>query len=293
MRRLPLALAFAAALTLVLATVASSRPDAGFTPVVFSDPAGDSGTAADLTSVSVTNDAAGAYSFGVGFATPLVSTSVVDIYLDTDLNTATGDPQALGADYVIEDVEADNSFGFYKWDGTQWSFVTTTAVAVSSTADLKGLKFDLGASDLGNTKGFNFFVESIDGDGSAGRIDDGPSGSGSWQYKLQSALQLSFAAGHAFAVKAGGTWIVALVADRSDTGGTLGPEGALACSATSGATKLAIASHGFVSAGSGKGSAAVCSFKVPLKLKHKLLHATVKVSYQGLSVSHSFSTTAK
>jgi hypothetical protein len=293
MRRLSLALALAAALTLVLATAASSRPAAGITPVVFTDPAGDSGTAADLTNVSVTNDAGGAYSLEVAFATPLVSTSVVDIYLDTDLNPATGDPQSLGAEYVVEDVEGDNSFGFYKWDGTQWNFVNTTTIHVTGSADLKGLKFDLGSADLGNSKGFNFFVESIDGDGSAGHIDDGPSGSGSWQYKLQSPLRLSFAGGHSFAVKAGGTWVVALVAGRSDTGGTLGPEGALACSATSGATKLALVSHGFVSVGSGKGSVATCAFKVPTKLKHKLLHATVKVSYQGQSVSHSFTTTAK
>ena len=80
---------------------------------------------------------------------------------------------------MVEDVEADNSFGFYKWDGTQWSFVSTTTIHVTGAADLKGLKFDLGASDLGNSNGFNFFVESVDGDGSAGHFDDGPSGSGS------------------------------------------------------------------------------------------------------------------
>jgi hypothetical protein len=75
---------------LVLATAASSRPAAGITPVIFSDPVGDGGTAADVTSVSVERRGR-TYSFDVGFATPLVPTSVVDIYLDTDLNAATGD----------------------------------------------------------------------------------------------------------------------------------------------------------------------------------------------------------
>ena len=75
--------------------------------------------------------------------------------------------------------------------------------------------------------------------------------------------------------------------------GRSAPKGRSRASATSGATKLALVSHGFVSVGSGKGSVAVCAFKVPAKLKHKLLHATVKVSYQGQSVSHGFTTTAK
>jgi hypothetical protein len=94
-------------------------------------------------------------------------------------------------------------------------------------------------------------------------------------------------------VKAGGLWNVALIVGRSDTGGTVGPEGTLVCSATSGSTKLKVDSHAFVSGGSGKPTAAVCTFKVPAKLKHKVLHATVTVTYQGQTVKHSFSTTAK
>ena len=288
MRRLPLALALAAALVLVVSTSASARP-LDIQPVSFSDQVGDAGTAPDISTVSVTNDATGTYFFDVAFATPLTTTSVVDVYLDTDLNPATGDPQSGGADVVIEDVESDQSFGFYKWDGTKWGFVSAVAIHVSGSKDLKDLKFDAGTADLGAITGFNFFVEAVDGDGSAGHFDDAPSGVAVWQYKLQQQVTLSLIAAKATAVKAGGTWVLVLAAKRSDTGATLGSEGTVVCHATSGSTKLAVTAHGFVPAGS-VGSVAGCGFKVPKKLKHKLLHGTITVAYEGQSITKSFTT---
>jgi hypothetical protein len=289
MRRLPLALASAVALILVVSTAASARP-IDIKPIAFSDQVGDAGTAPDVSTVSVTNDVNGTYTFDVAFATPLTPASVVDIYLDTDLNPATGDPQSVGADFVLEDVESDQTFGFYKWDGTKWNFVNAVAIHVTGSKDLKDLKFDVGTADLGAVTGFNFYVESIDGDGSAGHFDDAPSGLAVWQYKLQQQVKLSLIGAKATPVKAGGTWIMALAAKRSDTGATLGSEGAIVCTATSGSTKLVLLTHAFVTA---KGaSAAVCAFKVPKKLKHKLLHGTMTVSYQGESVTHSFTTKA-
>jgi len=288
MRRLPLALAFAAALLLVVSTSASARP-LDIKPVVFTDQVGDGGTAPDVSTVSVTNDVNGTYTVDVAFATPLIPTSYVDVYLDTDLNPSTGDPKSVGADFVIEDVESDQSFGFYKWDGTTWKLVQPVAVHVTSSKDLKDLKFDVGTADLGAVTGFNFFVESVDGDGSTGHFDDAPSGAAVWQYKLQQQVTLSLVAAKAAAVKAGGTWVLALAANRSDTGKTLS-EGTIVCKATSGATKLALVAHTFIT--SSGTSAAVCAFKVPKKLKHKLLHATMTVSFQDQSITHSFTTKA-
>jgi hypothetical protein len=293
MRRWPLALILAAALLLGISTTASARTDAGITPKVFTDPAGDSGTAADITTIGVTNDAAGAYTVDVVFATPLVSTSLIDLYLDTDLSAATGDPQSAGADYAIEDNESDQSFGFYKWDGTTFAPVQPVAISVSTPTDNKGIEFKIGAADIGSSKAFNFFLTSIEGDGSAGHFDDAPSGSGTFGYELQTPLTLTLAAAHASAVKAGGTWVLGLVAVRSDTGDTLGSEGTIVCSATAGSTKLTTTTRAFISTGGGNGNVAVCGFKVPKKLKGKTLHGTVKVSYQGLSVTKAFTTKVK
>jgi hypothetical protein len=289
MRRLPLALALAAALLLVVSTSASARP-LDIKPISFTDQVGDAGTAPDVSTVSVTNDVSGAYTIDVAFATPLTPTSFVDLYLDTDLNPSTGDPHSAGADFAIEDVESDQTFGVYKWDGTMWNFVKTLAVKVTSSQDLKGLEFDFGTTDLGAVPGFNFFVESTEGDGSAGHFDDAPSGTAVWTYKLQQQVTLSLLAAKATAVKAGGTWVMALAAKRSDTGATLGSEGTIVCKATSGTTHLVLVTKAFISA-SGS-TAAVCAFKVSKKLKHKLLHGTMTVSYEGSSVTHSFTTKA-
>jgi hypothetical protein len=291
MRRLPLALALAAALLLVVSTTASARP-LDIKPISFTDQVGDAGTAPDVSTVSVTNDVNGTYTIDVTFATPLTPASFVDLYLDTDLNPATGDTQLAGADFAIEDDESTQSFGFYKWGGSPATFspVSPVGVHVRSSQDSKGLEFQVGTADLGAVTGFNFFVESADADGSTGHYDDAPSGTAVWQYKLQQQVKLSLLVAKAAAVKAGGTWIVALEAKRSDTGATLGSEGTIVCKATSGTTHLALVTHAFISA-SGS-NAAVCAFKVPKKLKHKLLHGTMTVSYEGSSVTHSFTTKA-
>jgi len=283
-----------ALLALTLATGATATHSVLAPIATFTDAPGDSGTAADITTVTVTNDDQGQYSFDIGLATPYPTTGVASLYLDTDLNPSTGDSKASGADYWLIDDNTSGSSYFLKWDGTQWADASPSATFKDSiSTDSKHVLLTVNKSELGNSTGFNFFAETVEGDGSDGHWDDAPSGTGSYQYKLQTVLQLSLVAFHSFAVKAGGAWNVALIVNRSDTGGTLGPEGTIVCSATSGSTRLALATRAFISAGSGKGSVAVCSFKVPKKLKHKVLHATVTVSYQGQTVKHSFTATAK
>jgi hypothetical protein len=287
-------LASIAVLALTIATGATAR-QAALAPVTeFTDAAGDSGTAADITTVDVTNDDLGQYLVDVSLATPYGGTDGMSIFLDTDMNAATGDPQFLGAEYQIIDDNAANSFYFLMWNGTSWvDSPTDSTVKDSVSTDGKDVLLSVNKSEIGNATGFNFFVVSLEGDGSDGHWDAAPEGTASWPYKLQNVLKLSLVAAKSFAVKAGGLWNVALIVGRSDTGGTVGPEGTLLCSATSGSTKLKVDSHSFISGGSGKPTAAVCSFKVPAKLKHKVLHATATVTYQGLTVKHSFTTTAK
>jgi hypothetical protein len=106
----------------------------------------------------------------------------------------------------------------------------------------------------------------------------------------RSDLYLSYVGGHSMMARAGGTWSVLMVVTRSDTGRAVGPEGRIACHATSGTTKLALVSREFTIGGA---AGATCTFQVPLRLRNKLLHATLKVSYGGQSVAHSFSTRVK
>jgi len=296
MGRLP---ALAALLLLTLTVTASAgaattHSTATAPPVQFTDENGDSGTAPDLKTVDVTNDDKGQYTFTVGFATPYGDTAGLILYLDTDQNAATGDPDALGADYLLGDDHSTHSFFLERWNGTDWEDASSTAtVSVSISSDNSRVVASINKTDLGGSTGFNFFAVSVDGDGGDGHFDDAPSGSGSFTYTLQPTVTLALGGATALPVKAGGLWSVVMVVIRSDTGKTVGGEGAIVCRATSGSTKLAVVGHQFVSAGGGKGSGAVCLFKVPTKLKGKTLKATMTVSYSGQSVTHSFSTRAR
>jgi hypothetical protein len=283
-----------ALLALTIATGATAT-DAALAPVTeFTDATGDSGTAADIETVDVTNDDQGQYLVDITVGAPYGGADSMSVYLDTDMNAATGDPQSLGAEYAIIDDNAANAFYFMMWNGTAWvDSPTSSTVKDSVSTDRKDVLLSVNKSEIGNATGFNFFVYSSEGDGTDGHWDAAPEGTASWPYKLQNPLKLALVAAKSFGAKAGGAWNVAVVVGRSDTGGTVGPEGTLVCSATSGSTKLKLDTHGFISGGSGKPTAAVCSFKVPKSLKHKVLHATVTVSYQGLAVKHVFTTTAK
>ena len=75
-RVLPVALAAAA----IAAAAASAAP----VPTSFADPVGDNGAAPDLAGVTVSNDAAGAYTFDVTFATDYAPDGQFYLYLDTD-----------------------------------------------------------------------------------------------------------------------------------------------------------------------------------------------------------------
>ena len=285
---------FSLAALLVGAASTSAAPEhaAAAVPVVFTDPSGDSGTAPDLTQVSVTNDDQGNYTFVASFGTAYGSASSFYIYLDTDGNPATGDPQSLGSEFIIDQDGSTGEYGFAQWNGSAW--VDTPA---NYTADVtldttnNTLTVVVNKSELNNTAAFNFWVESDDADGSTGHYDDGPSGSGSWSYKLQAPLTLLLAGSHATPAKAGGTWAMVIAAVRSDTGKTVGPEGAITCSATSHGKKLKLLARVFVSTGGV--SAAVCTFSVPKTLKHKVLSGSIHVSYGGITVGKTFTTTVK
>jgi hypothetical protein len=286
--RLLVALGLAAA-TCALAGAASAHTfDAA--PTAFSDTAGDSGTAADLTSVTVSNNDAGDYTFTVGTASTFVTPDVVIIYFDTDTNADTGSPS--GAEYSLLDFESDDSWVFEKWNGTDWGDAPAkSTVHVRLSGDSKTLTFNVNKSEIGGGNGFDFYVYS----GREDNDDDdyGPDGRSLWHYDFHQKVTLTLAAGRASAAKAGGSWVLGIGALRSDNGKLVGDEGTITCSATAGAVKLAMAQKAFVSGGGGNGSAAVCSFSVPKKLKGKTLHGSIAVTFDGSTVKKAFTAKAK
>lgn len=263
-------------------------------PMSFTDEAGDSGTAADITKVDVSNDDAGNFIFDVAFATAYGSTHELWIYIDSDNNPATGDPQLDGTDYAFYDDHASHGFDLEQWNGTAWGEAPSFDTGSFSIAqDNLSLTAKINRSEIGNPDAFNFFLFSGEGDQTQGHYDFAPSGDGTYHYATQPTVTLSVAAARQLAAKAGHTWTVAVAVKRSDTGKLVGPEGTIVCSASSGSTKLKVTIRNFVSESGGASSAAVCQFAVPKKLKHKTLNGYVSVSFNGQTVTHTFTAVAK
>lgn len=282
--------AFLLLVTAVFALLAAGGAGAA-APTPYTDPVGDSGAAADIQAVRVTNDARGQYTFDITFGTPLAGNDQVSLFLDSDQNASTGSSDDGGANYVFDHYESDHTYGFSHWNGSSWDKAPNTTVTVTRPSDTE-VTFSVNRSELGGTSAFDFWVASWDGTqgDSAGHQDVAPDGTATWQY---AAVTLSVAGAHATPARAGHAWAIAIVAKRSDTGGSVGSEGKIACKATAGAAKLPLAGKGFFSDGSGGASAAACSFSVSKKLKHRLLRGTITVSYNGVSVARTFTARVK
>ena len=263
---------------------------AGAAAPPFTDPTGDSGTAADITSVSVSNDAKRQVTFQVSFAGVLASADDVAILLDTDQNAATGNTNAGGAEYLFTESESNNSFGLEHWDGANWQVSPATTASVTGGSGNNTLTFSINASDLGGVSGFNFWVDSIDGSGGAGHEDQAPD-SATWNYQLSSGVvQLHVAAFETFsAARAGHHFAAALIA-QTDTGEYVGLDATLACVASVGGRTLT----GFpmqlaVKVGGVQIPVQGCNWSLPKWTRGKILRGTITLSLQGADVSHRFS----
>jgi hypothetical protein len=278
-----------AAAGFAFATTASARA-AESPPKSYSDGAADNGTAPDISTVSVTNSTDGQYTFAVQLNTEYGDNAELYLYLDTDQNTATGDPDNLGADYLFYDDHASHSFSLAEWNGADWEDAPETTASVLVAADRYTVTASVNQSDLGDARTFDFFVVTDNTDGGTDDYDDAPSGSGAWTYALQPALTLA-ATARTVIVRRHHAWGVMMMVTRSDTGKTVSGDGSLLCSATAGGAKLRTADSGFVSAASGGQSIAYCQFALPKK-HHVKLQAKITVTVDGASVTKTLNATS-
>jgi len=175
--RVTLALEFFAGLALVLA-------QSGGAESRYMDPAGDSSPATDLTSVLVSNDAAGQISFRVDHPNPQVFTSDVRIglLLDSDRNPRTGAISHRGADYLLE-THPKSLPALLRWTGSSFAGVPTYTLGL--TGGTGYLLLSINRSELEGTRGFSFWVRTSEGSDLFGaqRADDAPN-TGTWSYQL-------------------------------------------------------------------------------------------------------------
>ena len=245
-----------------------------------SDPAGDSGTAPDITSVTAAGDAAGNLTFTVRTNQPvLAADAIVDLAFDTDQNSQTG---GNGVEYAF--VIASDGWEFLRWDGSK--FVAAAAPSANGSYTNGVATFKVGKADLGGVSKFTYWADSVqlDANGNVIAEDTAPDGSNAYEYvqvtlraATPTAVPARPVAGKAFAV---GTRVT-----RVDNGAALATA-TVACTVRVGTTPLR-------ATGRLRNGVAVCTMQLPTTAKGKLVRVSIKVTGQGATTTKTFSARAK
>jgi hypothetical protein len=290
--------------TAVVATVAAFAGGAAAGPsatlansVTFPDSTGDT-AGGDIQSITVSNTDAGLITFRIEVPNRPTFTGdmVVILYIDSDANPATGDPDLLGAEYLI--VLAPNGSGGAEVDMARWSgteFVTTPRLSlVSSYAN--GATISVNANELGATSKLNFGVQVITGivydaqgapDLTNAQRDLAPDAAagGFYSYEVKLAplvLNVKSSGQVPKTPKAGGSFTVYLVAARSDTGATI-KGGTVTCKATIAFKAIVAKVHRVI------GDKATCTFAVPMTARGKTIRVALVLQFEDLNAKKNFS----
>jgi len=125
----------------------------------YTDPAGDSGAAGDITSVTVAGDKGGGALLFKITGTNLASSekNVLFLNIDSDANPLTGDLTSSGADYSF--VMDDGSYWFDRWDGAHWVEAPRSTVRI--TGGTTQIMLSINRSEIGNSSDFNFNATTL------------------------------------------------------------------------------------------------------------------------------------
>jgi hypothetical protein len=291
--RLLILIALGTALVALPTAALGGATHAAANSTTFPDSTGEDPNAPDITSVVITNDDAGNIVFQVNISNrpALTSDMFVLVYLDTDQNTATGDTQLLGSDYVIE-LES-GSVGLFQWNGTDFVAASSQASLTYSYAST-GATIRISASDLGKTRAFNFAAlaasgATVDASGNPDftniHTDSAPDpGHGFFTYQVLTRLILSVTAFNTAPkpAAAGKRFSATLAANENDTGGPV-QAGTVTCAATIAFKRIAAVSHVLAN------GVASCVWAIPKTAKGKTIRGTITLTVKGVKVTRSFS----
>jgi hypothetical protein len=196
------------------------------------------------------------------------------IYLDTDLNSATGGGE-IGAEYEIT---LDGSGArLEQWNGT--SFQPSTATVPMQWADGYGPVLAVDRAAVGNPSGFRLIMVSAYGTDS----DRAPD-AGTWSYTVTPLRLQARTLTHGPAV-AGKSFVARMIVMRNDFDAPL-DEGTIGCAAKLGAASIA-------GTGTFAHDRVVCAWHLPSTARGKRLAGSIAVTFQGVHVRRSFSVTVQ
>jgi hypothetical protein len=262
----------------------------------YQDSSGENPAAPDITTLTTSNNDAGVISFRINIPNrpQLTQDMLVLLFADTDANPQTGDPDSLGADYVIQVFRGEAAL--FRWDGTDFTRRAGDPPATSLIFSYQGgITITMSAAELGNTKRFGFAVIVIGGvvidpvtedlDFTNAVSDVAPAaGAGLYQYQVKitpptlvvkkiTPTPANPAAGRAFTLR--------LVAARSDTGAVV-QNGRVSCAGRIGNARLKAQVQRVVA------GAATCTWSIPATAKGKAFRGSVGVVFEGLKASQSY-----
>ena len=206
---------------------------------------------------------------------------MVDIAFDTDHNPDTG---GNGVEYAF--FIASDGWDFVKWDGSK--FVRASAPSANGSYANGVATFKVSKADLGGVADFTFWASTFQMDANGNFIaeDTAPDGTAAYKYAFTKPLTLRPGRDGRAGEAGGGQG--ARRPDEGharDTGGPLAT-GAVTCTARVGTA--ALKASGRVS-----GGVATCTMRLPKTAKGKLVRVTMKVTFQGVSTTKTFSARAK
>jgi hypothetical protein len=248
----------------------------------YSDPAGDSGAAPDITSVTASHDDAGFVSLAATTNQPVLSPDATFWgYIDADRDAATGMPiNGLGVDEMFLGDGTGGLLAHIDGDSLQIAFGSTLTTSYAN--GVFTARFN--RSELGTTDRFAFALESEldDANGDTIASDDAPDGPPGYEYSfVPLALTVGPAASAPKLPVAGKRFVVSAAVTRSDTQPFAA--GGVTCAARAGKVVLRPAA-------SVGGGSARCAMKVPKSAKGKLLRGSLTVSAEDSApVTRAFS----
>ena len=278
----------------------ASTARAAANSVTFRDSTGEDAQGPDITTVVLSNDDKGTLTWVINVPNRPVLTADMEfiVYINSDSNSATGDPQLLGSDYILQligPIDGPAGAALFRWDGTDF---TTRGVSQSSLIFdyARGVTIRLNASELGNTRRPQFIVLAVSGlvlgpdgelDDRNARFDVAPDpGHGVYTFDVKITpprlVVRSFGI-RPITPRARRPLSVFVTFARTDR--TRPPAPSVACRATVGGRALS------VSGSSVTGGRATCRWALPATARGKRIRGTVTVRSGGLRASRSFSAT--
>jgi hypothetical protein len=281
-----------------LPTAASGSPSASTAPIAtsansqtYQDSQGENPAAPDISTIRVSNTDAGVLSFRIAVPNrpTLAQDMWFEVWVNTDNNLQTGDPELGGVDYVMQLIRGEVLL--YRWDGTGFTrrLGDPPATSLSFAYQSGALTIRISRSELGNTNRFTFFIVAIGGvvfdpvtgepDPDTGQVDVAPGGgSGLYAYQVRitppslvvrnlKPTPARPAAGRAFTLR--------LTAVRSDTNAAV-QNGRVTCVGRVGNARLRAQVQRVI------GRAAVCTWSIPANAGGKSFRGSVAVTFEGL-----------